>query len=190
MPGIMTPERRLKISLTLMGRETKPAIERFMEKVSIAENGCWLWTGAIKQNGYGFFGIKKNCQQKMHNAHRWIYEYHNGPIPDGLTIDHLCRTRNCVNPQHMEPVSITTNILRGSGPSAINAKKTTCPKGHPLVPQPTNVRSRYCPICSVGNAMNWNKANRERKNENNRRYAANKRARELSAPVSIDVAGA
>lgn len=65
-------------------------------------------------------------------AHRWMYEQMVGPIPTGLQLDHLCRVRNCVNPRHLEPVTQRINILRGTAPTAINATKTHCPKGHVL----------------------------------------------------------
>ena len=166
-------EHRRNLSLASMGRETKPAIERFMSHVEKAENGCWNWTGGIKPGGYGVFGITKNKIRKAHNAHRWAYINMVGDIPEGLTVDHLCRNRKCVNPSHMEIVTIRENLLRGTGYSARNARKTHCPKGHLLiaVPQTWNTSAqRHCPICEHDEAKSWNKNNRERKNENNSKY--------------------
>lgn len=158
----------------------KSAIERFMEKVSFSDNGCWLWRGATKPNGYGFFLTGRKPFKKPNNAHRWIYEFFNGPIQDGLVIDHLCRTRNCVNPNHMEPVTMRENLMRGLSPSSLNAKKQTCPNGHPLVPIPdhcnTNSR-RHCPICERTHALKWNIEHRERKNANNRKWHRNHKIR-------------
>lgn len=149
---IRTKEHSQKISKALMGRETKPAIERFMDKVEKTADGCWDWKGSIAPGGYGKFTVEKNLVRKCFNAHRWAYEYFIGKIPAGLTLDHLCRNRKCVNPSHLEPVTIRENLLRGKGASAVNARKTHCPKGHPLVhsPFPSHQvgQRRYCPVCS------------------------------------------
>jgi hypothetical protein len=147
-----TREHSQKISQALIGRETKPAIERFMSKVERSPNDCWIWIGSIAPNGYGKFSVEKNKVRKCFNAHRWAYEYFVGPIRLGLTLDHLCRNRRCVNPGHLEPVTIRENLLRGESASAANARKTHCPKGHPLVDSPFPSHQagqhRYCPICS------------------------------------------
>lgn len=84
-------------------------------------------------------------------AHRVFYEHHVGPIPLGLTIDHLCKVTRCVNPDHLEPVTQRVNTLRGDGPSAVNARKTHCPHGHEYTPDNTYVRKaggRICKTCS------------------------------------------
>jgi hypothetical protein len=107
-------------------RSRRPIAERFWEKVNRRGPGeCWPWLGA-QSNGYG--------QMRGHDqaawAHRVAYELVRGPIPLGLTIDHLCRNRLCVNPSHMEAVTNQENILRGIGFAAENARKTKCPRGH------------------------------------------------------------
>ena len=84
---------------------------------------CILWSGYIDQAGYGRFG-------RHGYAHRRAYEEAVGPIPEGLTIDHLCRVRACINPEHMEPVTRGENVLRGVGPAAMAARVTHCPQGH------------------------------------------------------------
>lgn len=89
-------------------------------------DSCWIWTGATRPNGYGH--LMKERKDVL--AHRTVYEMLVGPIPEGLTLDHLCRDRACVNPDHLEPVTNKVNILRGFGPAAINARKTHCPQGH------------------------------------------------------------
>lgn len=88
---------------------------------------CWTWLGSTSTVGYG----RLTHEKTLHMAHRLSYELQVGPIADGLVIDHLCRTTNCVNPAHLEPVTTRTNVLRGIGPSAANTRKTHCPAGHP-----------------------------------------------------------
>jgi hypothetical protein len=100
--------------------------ERFLDRIIPEPNsGCWLWIGVTYPNGYG-------CFQRHTYAHRWSYERYVGPIPDGLELDHLCRTRCCANPSHLEPVTRRVNTLRGTSVFAKNAAKTHCPRGHLL----------------------------------------------------------
>jgi hypothetical protein len=78
------------------------------------------------------------------------YELAIGPIPEGLTIDHLCRNRGCVNPAHLEAVTNRTNLLRGDGIAALNARKTHCKRGHEFTPENTYVwreGTRACRAC-------------------------------------------
>lgn len=102
-----------------------PMQERFWAKVNKTET-CWLWIGAKDKDGYGHFRLG-NLQTL---AHRASYEMHIGAIPKGLTLDHLCRIRHCVNPSHLEAVDCTTNTLRGIGFAAQAARRTHCPQGH------------------------------------------------------------
>lgn len=103
-------------------------LERFNSKYEEDENGCWVWIGAMSSVGYGRFKVSG----RLVSPHRWSYENFVGPIPENLVIDHLCRNRRCVNPQHLEAVSHRENVLRGIGPTAFNARKTHCPSGHLL----------------------------------------------------------
>lgn len=99
-----------------------PVIDRFLVKVNQSDNdGCWLWLSAIDKHGYGRFSVGG----RPVFAHRWSYEFYIGEIPAGLVIDHLCRVRTCVNPAHLEPVTILENVLRGHW-----AMKTHCAQGH------------------------------------------------------------
>ena len=111
----------------------------FMRHVSWGTSGCILWTGAISDNGYGRFG-SGGCRGKLVQAHRWAYELVMGPIPEGCHIDHLCRTRHCVNPNHMEAVSPQENWTRGNRGKVANFFKryarSSCKRGHVFKPSP------------------------------------------------------
>ena len=104
--------------------------ERFWTKVLCdVESHCWLWQ-AVTVNGYGFLGRGRRGAGNIY-AHRFSYELLVNPIPEGLEIDHLCRVRKCVNPDHLEAVSRRTNLLRGLTQPAKHLAKTHCPAGHP-----------------------------------------------------------
>ncbi len=75
-----------------------------------SSTGCHLWQGACSWNGYP--RIKRD--NRLQWAHRWYYEQEKGPIPEGLDLDHLCRTPRCVNPDHLEPVTKAENQRRGT----------------------------------------------------------------------------
>lgn len=132
----------------------QPLFDRFAEKTVLLPNGCIEWIGGLNGVGYGQFysGHETPDDTGKAYAHRWSYEHFIGPIPDGLHLDHLCRNRKCVNPTHLEPVTIRENLLRGIGPSAENAKKTHCPQGHQyagdnLYVQPAT-GMRFCRTCA------------------------------------------
>lgn len=119
-----------------------PAEERFWSKVEVARNGCWLWVAGHSPEGYGVF---QPSPKKRAYAHRWAYEFLVGPIPAGLQIDHLCRTRDCLNPDHLEPVTSAVNTHRG----ATQIHRTVCPAGHPYDDVNTYRHNgrRYCYAC-------------------------------------------
>lgn len=96
--------------------------DRFWPNVVVVEN-CWEWVGNTTAAGYGSLSVNGRATL----AHRFAYELLRGPIPPGLQIDHLCRNRNCVNPEHLEPVTQQENLRRGE-----NGTKTHCKHGHPL----------------------------------------------------------
>lgn len=107
---------------------------------------CWLWTAGQRSTGYGSF----HNGEKNVSAHRFAYEMQVGPIPHGMVLDHLCRTRLCVNPSHLEPITNAENVLRGVGHTAINARKSHCNKGHEYTPSNTYTRpggGRTCITC-------------------------------------------
>lgn len=149
------------------------AIERFLAKVNkdgpipeyAPELGpCWIWMRAKDTGGYGRFwtGIR------LDGAHRFSYEAFVGPIPCGLVIDHRCRVHACVNPDHLEPVTYSENLLRGF-PSHWNSTKTCCPQGHAYNLLNTRWktrrdgrRERHCRTCNRAACSAYGKANRAR----------------------------
>ena len=93
------------------------------------ETDCWNWTGALFHDGYAQMSMPQGAgPTRATGAHRVSYEHHRGPIPDGLTLDHLCRNKRCINPDHLEPVPIRENILRGEGLAPKNLAKAFCPQ--------------------------------------------------------------
>lgn len=114
---------------------------RHFERIQMTHDGCWLWPGAQAGKGYGVVVLRKHVQMY---AHRYVYEAFAGPIPEGLEIDHLCRTRLCVRPDHLEAVSHAENVRRAA------AAKTTCVNGHAYDEANTYVwtdGSRKCRAC-------------------------------------------
>lgn len=119
-------------------------LPQILEEKFIPEpnSGCWLWT-ASTVDGYGRIGWKG----KMQYAHRLTYELLIGPIPQGLQLDHLCRTRRCINPLHLEPVTPSENIKRGYD---ARKQKTHCKHGHEFTNENTYITSkneRQCRVC-------------------------------------------
>lgn len=107
--------------------------DRLMSKIEISNSGCWEWTASLRK-GYGQIRGPRDSTGRYPTlaAHRVSYELARGPIPDGLEPDHLCGNTKCVNPDHLEVVTRRTNVLRSEGTAALNARKTHCPRNHPL----------------------------------------------------------
>lgn len=139
-------------------------LERFQTKyIPEPNSGCWLWLGALTVGGYGhiFIGNKKTRM-----AHRVAYELFVKKIPKGLQIDHKCRMRCCVNPDHLEPVTQRENLLRSPiGITAKFARRTHCAQGHLLAER--NLISaknrRRCRICWLKMHQKANRAHYWRK---------------------------
>ena len=136
---------------------SKSDYDRFINKIEKTDT-CWRWTGAPSAWGYGYFSIKGAGYRVSRVAHElWI-----GPIPEGFQVDHTCHDpeicsggtscphRMCVNPSHLEVVTQAENLRRGGSPTAINARKTHCPQGHPYSSENTSVPKaggRQCRQC-------------------------------------------
>jgi hypothetical protein len=138
------------------GPITPDDVKRFWGNVDRrGENECWLWLGFVEPRGYGRM---RHCGRNI-QAHQFSYELNVGPVPDGLSLDHVrargCIHRHCVNPGHLEPVTTRENVLRGTSPVARNARAEHCPKGHPYDEANTYVRpdrgGRDCRACRRDN---------------------------------------
>ena|SRR5215831_7523740 len=128
-----------------MARLRSDPIARLLARTEITDS-CWLWTGPTGDLGYSRVWV----DGKGRHGHRVMYEAEIGPVPDGMTLDHLCRVRNCINPAHLEVVSRAENVLRGEGLTAQNARKKRCPKGHRLSGENLYISQkgrRECRIC-------------------------------------------
>jgi len=128
---------------------------QLMDRIEmLTESGCWIPNTTIAQHGYCWmYGYDFGNGKRKEYAHRVFYEMFKGPVSDGLQIDHLCKVRCCVNPNHLEAVTQRTNLLRGESAAAKNARRTHCPKGHPFSPENTGKLStrenyRYCKECN------------------------------------------
>lgn len=141
MPAKYTPEKRLEVFWSKVDKNgTIP--------VHAPELGpCWLWTGAKTTAGYGEFWDGKGIY-----AHHFLL----GRPSAGTEYDHLCRNHGCVRPSHLEAVSHTINILRGTSPSAFHAVKTHCPQGHPYDEKNTYHAKRGGRMCRSCNRLRSN----------------------------------
>lgn len=110
-----------------------PFVERLQMR-TIRRGDCWIWQGNKNPAGYGMARTEKDGPHagKKRLVHRLLWEALNGPVPEGLQLDHRCRRRDCVNPAHLELVDCQTNVRRGAAPAAFNARKTHCIRGHEL----------------------------------------------------------
>lgn len=133
---------------TVVTEKQKNSFDAYL---SVEPSGCWIWTGHLTPAGYGWFsvGTRKGGVRKAAMTHRLSYERHRGPIPHGMVLDHLCRNRSCANPDHLEPVTMKENLLRGNGFSGVNSRKTHCSRGHSYEEhgKRTNGGWRRCTLC-------------------------------------------
>ena len=114
-----------------------------------ATTGCWDWLLCKEKTGYGFVSVKSRTRY----AHRVAFEAFKGKIPAGKDLDHLCRNRGCVNPDHLEPVTRKENVRRGAGlGGALRKWPTHCKRGHPFTEENAYFwkgdKSRRCKICN------------------------------------------
>jgi hypothetical protein len=110
-------------------------INYFFERI-MQQDDCWVWTGTLTTKGYGRFNLRRTDGVRW-RAHRWAYEYFVSEIPNGLTLDHLCRNKACVNPYHLDPVPASINSLRyQAGDNTLTKARDwtngNCKNGHSL----------------------------------------------------------
>lgn len=139
---------------------------RLYAKIEVStEHDCWLWTGSLDKYGYGKFRAGGKCL----STSRFSYLLHKGEIPQGLVVDHICRNRRCVNPEHLRLLTNAENVLCGEGRTAKQARQTHCKRGHPLFGENLwfnpKAKERQCRTC-----------HRDRNRINMRRYYQQKKA--------------
>ena len=139
-------------------------IQQIISKIDKGVPTCWLWLGNKTINGYGQITFKN----KHYLTHRVSYEYFKGNIPNTLQIDHLCKNRSCVNPEHLEVVTQKENLKRGNTGKHNNhvntqINKTHCPQGHEYSGK-NNLGRRICKICNKNTKIKYNLKQRKQKN--------------------------
>lgn len=157
-----------------MARRTFP--ENLLQRMESQENGCIYFTGAITNRGYGTIWV----DGRNDLAHRAAYEYFVGPIPSGMTVDHVCHNedpscdggngclhRRCVNGDHLEAKTRGENVLAGTGASAVNARKTHCIQGHEFTPENTYMYKgrRQCVACTQARSRKHYRTRKRRRQE-------------------------
>ncbi len=115
---------------------SKDLVSQLMKHVQVGsgDSPCWCWVGAMDGNGYGSVRVRgQTCK-----AHRVAFCAHRRSIPEGMDLDHLCRNRACINPEHLEPVTRRTNTLRGNHQNVVIRRTGICKNGHDM-----NMTGRY-----------------------------------------------
>lgn len=122
-------------------------------------DGCWLWRGGKTRPDWRGYAIYRIAGGKTFLLHRRLWQDHRGPLRNDQQLDHLCRNRACINLDHLEVVSPrTNNVVRGEGHAALNAKKTSCPQGHPYDDKNTRIDRqgrRHCRECERVRSREW-----------------------------------
>jgi len=117
--------------------------DRFWKFVRVSKAGCYEWLGSVSPQGYARISVAGRPEL----AHRWVYETFVEIIPKGMVVDHLCRNRKCVNPEHLQIATHRENMLCGTGMAARNKNKTHCVRGHAFDSVNKNGH-RFCRKCA------------------------------------------
>lgn len=128
--------------------------DRIKSRSTEVPSGCWEWNLRRDRDGYGHTKVAGRSLL----AHRASYDAFIGPIPAGMTLDHLCRNKCCVNPDHLEPVSNKENILRSDGITAQAARQTHCRAGHAFDAENTYYPpggGRHCRMCNRARTLKY-----------------------------------
>lgn len=155
--GGYRPMRGLGFAKGRARRSRAEVIDHLAANFEVDGNGCWLWTGGLTNPGYARMSWKQDGVTNIPGAHRVILHALGQPVPQGMVVDHLCRVRHCINPDHLEVVTQRENVMRSPiAPGALNAAKTHCAQGHPYTPENTYVwvhttRSTTTRICKTCN---------------------------------------
>lgn len=150
------PKKKYDLGMSLRNinqffKDDHEVVKLFWSKVT-KTNECWYWFNG-NEHRYGRFVYKNRRAQ----PHHFSFILSGREIPEGYVVDHVCRVRNCVKPRHLRVLSQRENLLSGSGPTAINARKLRCSKGHPF--SITYCGARYCHTCRA----EWQRNDRREK---------------------------
>ncbi len=115
-------------------------VDRIAPRITVSDSGCWVGPYLNPYTGYSSLSRTVDGKVTYYYSHRVMYTFVVGPIPDGLTIDHLCKNPGCCNPDHLEAVTQRENVHRSNNPAAIKARMTACAKGHEFTVLPNGRR--------------------------------------------------
>ena len=121
-----------EVRLLIMPK-TRPPVDRVMDRVEVDYFGCWLYTGPLDRDGYGMTSVPSSTAKRgwgTRRVHRVLYDYFREIVPDDMTLDHACRVRSCVNPDHLQICTSGENVMRGNSLQAQYAARTHCKNGH------------------------------------------------------------